>query len=372
MENETAIIAWMSGWREANAVSADAALTEGQAKAFLSDLKANFSFQTETNANTLIISANNDAEYIAGITKNFENGTFFVLNDAEEIRLINSDGFKTALSSAVGEEWFEIIYNGTLADETRTGMAFEGAPAIRDFVYSGLIMNSTATEIVTVASPADNDHIFGSTLLSVVFSNENITKINGIEKNSLLEMSAFSIQYLGYTTEKAIELLVQYVDFISTGYTDNCLYTVGSNETSAEFWERVYGSGLLENYRTLIEFKSDVDTLRSDAIYFLGEYGNSIDADSIAKLTGIIGCDFDTAMDKYHALQRLYPNGYEYRSAYIDLCIDVILGNISPSGDTILPVEPDPGTGDNNILPVEPEPEPGDNNILPVEPEPDP
>ncbi|MBR3666078.1 MAG: hypothetical protein IKN66_02835, partial [Ruminococcus sp.] len=381
MENESAIITWISGWREANAISADAVLTDAQAKAFLSDLKNNFSFQTETAANTLIISSNDDAEFIAGITNRFKKGTFSVLNNDEAIVLINSDEFKTAMSAAVGEEWFDILYNGTVNDNTVTGIAFEGESAIRDFVYSGLIMNSSASEIVMVASPADDDHIYSSTLLSAAFANENIAKINGVEKNSLLEMSAFSIQYLGYSTDKAAELLVQYVEFISTGYTDNNLYTVGTNETSTEFWNRVYGSGLLENYRTLIEFKTDSDNLRADAIYFLGEYGDVISEDSVEKLTALIGCDLDTALKEYSVLQRMYPNGYEYRSEYIILCIDEVTSweqehnddpvtpvvpTDDPTNDVVLPVQ-DPG-GDNGTDPVEPGQNEDGSGGDPVEP----
>ena len=106
MENEVTILTWINGCREANGLSKEDVLSEEQAKLFIAEFKQNFEFKSEISANTLIYSENGDEEQLAVIKEKYEEGTFAVINEFEELKLINSEEFKTAVSSAVGEEWF--------------------------------------------------------------------------------------------------------------------------------------------------------------------------------------------------------------------------------------------------------------------------
>ena len=200
MENEVTILTWINGWREANGLSAEDVLSEEQAKLFIAGFKQNFEFKSEITANTLIYSENGDEEQLAVIKEKYEEGTFAVINEFEELKLINSEEFKTAVSSAVGEEWFERLYNGETVEDVTTGVAFEGELSIKDYVYGEIVKNSTATEIVALVADDAYCSIWNRTIFIETLLNEKVETINGVSKDDIISLASYCSKYLGYST----------------------------------------------------------------------------------------------------------------------------------------------------------------------------
>ena len=172
MEAEKSILEWVDAWRESKKIPEGTKLTEEQAKEFIVEFKENFVATSELNAKTLILGEASSEEKMNELLKKYGENEAVLINDVEEIKLINSDKFKEAVSAAVGEEWFERIYSGKIDEKTVTGAAFENVLAIRDFVYGEIVKNSSASEVIAmVASTPEIKDVWNNTLFIRTLSN---------------------------------------------------------------------------------------------------------------------------------------------------------------------------------------------------------
>ncbi|WP_295090977.1 calcium-binding protein, partial [Ruminococcus sp.] len=324
MENEVSILNWINGWREAKGLSTEEKLTEEQAKAFLAEFKENLVFTSDNTANVLIFSENPDSDRIIELKEKYEEGNVTVIDELEEVQLINSEDFCNAVAAAVGEEWFARIYKGESADGLKVGETFENQLAIRDFVYGSIFRNSSATEVIAMVSPENEDHVWENTLIPLVLGNKNISSINGVEKNEFVRMSVYNMEFLGYTPEKATQVMNQYISFMGDVCTDESFASLGEEYDDTELLTKMAQNGFAEKYKMLIDYENEVNTLKADSIYFYSEYSEYLDEASKEKLVSIIGRSYDDFKNDINTLKFLYKDGYSYSSQYILNCLDTV------------------------------------------------
>ena len=322
MEAEVSIVSWIKDWRKSNGLSGDDKLTEEQVKAFVKEFKENFIFSSEVEAKTLILGKASSEEKMTEVLEKYEEGEVVVIDDLDEIKLVNSDEFKNALSDAVGEEWFERIYSGQIVDNKVTYNAFEDEIAIRNFVYGMIVNNSSVSEVIAmVASTPDIKDMWNNTLVTVVIGNENIEEINGMSKTAYLDVLRTGMEYLGYSFDDCIDVINEYVDFISTAYTDNDLANLQNGESYEKYFERVLKYGLSDDYKALVGFDRDLSVFKADVLYFLGDYGNMLDDESIAKLTSVFGKTYSELQKDIKAIHISYGKKYTYTFEYVTECV---------------------------------------------------
>ncbi len=317
MENEVSILTWINGWREAKGLSADEKLTEEQAKSFVAEFCENFEFSSDNSAKVLIFSENADADKIAELTKNYEEGTVTVIDDLDEIKLLNSDDLRNAVAEAVGEEWFERLYNGETAEKFTTGRAFEDQLAIRDFVYSEIIKNSSASDMIALVADDAVDSVWNRTLLNETFMNENVSEINGIAKDVIISMGAFAVKNLGYSDGRAFSVVAQYVMALGAEFTDNSILTQNTGEYYNEYVNRLISDGSIEKYKALIDYLNDFNHLKSDILYFIKQYGDKIDDEQKNELLGMIGVESTDLEKIFNGYDTIFGDDYSYSDNFV-------------------------------------------------------
>ena len=331
MENEVSIITWINGWREANGLSADEALTEEQAKSFLAGFKENFSFTSDNGANVLVFGENADPDKIAELTGKYDEGTVSVISELDEVKLIESDDLRNAVAAAVGEEWFDRIYNGETVGEVTTGKSFEDQLAVRDFVYSEIVKNSSASEMIALVADDKVDNIWNRLLMSTSFANDNIKTINGAEKPDFYNIIKTGMEYLGYSFEKSFGVVKQYIEFLATAYTNQNFVSPEADESYNDYFTRVFNNGAMESYSLMLEYVTEFNALKADILYFLSEYGDKLDEASINELTCLFEKDYAHLKNDIDAIHNVYPNGYIYTSDYVLNCIESVKQAIEES-----------------------------------------
>ena len=334
MEAEKSILEWVNAWRESKKIPEGTKLTEEQAKEFIVEFKENFVATSELNAKTLILGEASSEEKMNELLKKYGENEAVLINDVEEIKLINSDKFKEAVSAAVGEEWFERIYSGKIDEKTVTGAAFEDQLAIRDFVYGEIVKNSSASEVIAmVASTPEIKDVWNNTLITVALGSENITTINGAPKEEFFNIVRTGMEYLGYTANQCVEVVKEYSEFLSTAYTDINLVNMGKDDTYETFYKRVLEYGVADDYKSLIAFNRDFSNFKSDVLYFLGVYGDKLDSDSIAKLTSIFGKTYGELQKEIAAIHNVYGSTYKYTFEYVIECVAQIEKEIAAANE---------------------------------------
>ncbi|WP_295081767.1 calcium-binding protein, partial [Ruminococcus sp.] len=317
MENKVSILDWINGWREAKGLSADETVSEEQVKEFVTEFKENFEFSSEISAKTLIYSENADEKQIAGVIGKYEEGTAAAINDLEEVKLISSDDFKAAVSGAVGEEWFERIYNGETVENVTTGSAFEGELAIRDFVYDEIIKNSSASEIVALVADDADDSVWNRTLLNETLLNENIDVINNATVSAIVSIGGIGLDYLGYSAERSSQVISEYIRAQATSYTDNSIIGKKNGEYQGEYLERVLNDGHLEKYAFLLNYITDINNMTSDIVYYLKQYGDNINDEEKNELLKIAGIPEEKLDFLFNAYEISLGDNYTYVSSYV-------------------------------------------------------
>ena len=335
MENEVSIITWINGWREANGLSADEALTEEQAKSFLAGFKENFSFTSDNGANVLVFGENADPDKIAELTGKYDEGTVSVISELDEVKLIDSDDLRNAVAAAVGEEWFDRIYNGETVGEVTTGKSFEDQLAVRDFVYSEIVKNSSASEMVALVADDADDSLWNRTLLNETFLNEKIETINKASIDYIISMGAFGIDNLGYSAERASQVTSEYVRALSTAYTDNSIIAKNTDEFEKEYIDRVMKEGHIERYAFLLNYISDVNSLNTDIIYYLKQYGDSVSEVKKAELLSIAGVQEEKLEQLFKGYDICLGDDYTYSNSMIKELVNEQIANIAIDDNVI-------------------------------------
>jgi len=324
MENEVSIITWINGWREANGLSAEDTLTEEQAKAFLAGFKENFEFTSDNEAKVLIFGENSDPDKITELTEKYEEGTVSVVSELDEIKLADSDDLRNAVAAAVGEEWFDRLYNGETTDEFTTGRAFEDQLAIRDFVYSEIVKTSSASDMIALVADDADDSVWNRTLLNDILLSEKNGTLNGQSKNDCVSMIVYGVEYLGYSPDSMNKIVREYVQALAGSYNGNNILDINPGETYNEYINRMFSDNQAEKYASLISFINEKNNLKNDIVYFLSEYGEKIDDNKKQYLLDIAGIATED-IDKYtESFNCIYGVNYNYTSLLVKALVAVI------------------------------------------------
>ena len=325
---ESYSIEWIKNWRDTNSISTDDQLTDEQALLFLSEFKSTFSVVSEINTDILIFNGNDDNGALDEITGSLESGTYTVLNDIEEIKLINSSEFTEALTEAVGEEWFDRIYNGVSIDDVVTGKAAENEYAIKDYVYSELVNKAVSSKLIGLVSDDDKSSIWNRTVFSCAIFNTNINDINNIPKESYISMISYGIDYLGYSYYDMMNVAKEYAQISAEAITSNDEL---NNESLNESIDRMISDGCIQKYASLISYIREQNNLSKDIIFFIKEYNDYIDDDQKRELSAIAGIDYNM-LDQYIAsFDQFNVNDHSYSSEYVLSLIESLDLDTEPS-----------------------------------------
>ncbi|MDO5559728.1 MAG: calcium-binding protein, partial [Oscillospiraceae bacterium] len=369
MENSNTIIEFVTQWRSNNNIADSEVLTEEQAKTFLADFKAQLNISASESLSYIIINSDDlyaqAKETAEKIIEDNPDANVKLLSDVPEIQIINSVEFKETLLAAVGDQWYERIYSGSMSDGENKGYAFDGSISVKDYTYREALKSNMADEAVAVVSEDTSDSIFNRTLLSEILADESVKKINSVPKDDILSMAAYSVRYLSYTADEAAEFVQQYVEFLSTAYTENTLVSLKENESYSDYFARVKENQSYDRYTKIIDFQRDVNDLKSDIIYFLGEYGQYIDNESVEELSQIAGIR-SVDIDIYtSAIIKVFGDRYSYTSDYIKRCVESVKSQITAGDDKKEDSESDrisdavsdtnPDNNDNNDQPTQPD-----------------